>query len=184
MDIAQNTPQTVVLAEDEASLYLQATTAAVWAPRGQTPLLRVHPNRDKVSFYGTLNLHSGQEVVSQETRMNGEATARHLAKVLRTYPEVPLLLLWDRARWHGGGAVRALLAANPRLEVMPLPTAAPDLNPQEMVWKATRSAISHNHDQRQLTSLAERFEQHLTMTTFSYSLLEKYDHGSICAMFI
>ena len=56
MDIAQEAPQTVIMPEDETSLYLQATTQAVWAPRGQTPVVRVHPNREKVSFYGTLNL--------------------------------------------------------------------------------------------------------------------------------
>lgn len=183
MDIAQTAPDTVILAEDEASLYLQATTTAVWAPCGQTPIVRVHPNRDKVSFYGTLNLHTGQEVATQEVTMNGGATARHLQMVLDTYPAVPLLLLWDRASWHGGPFVRALLEANPRLEVMPLPTAAPDLNPQEMVWKATPAVVGHNHDERQLASLADRFEQHLVSNTFSYSLLEKYDHGRICAMF-
>ena len=183
MDIAQSAPETLILAEDEASLYLQATTTAVWAPRGQTPVVFVHPNRDKVSFYGTLNLQTGQEVATREPQMNGEATARHLDKVLETYPAVPILLLWDRAKWHGGPAVRAVLEANPRLELMRFPTAAPDLNPQEMVWKATRAVISHNHDQRQLSSLADRFEQHLASTTFCYSVLEKYDHGRICAMF-
>ena len=183
MDIAQSAPETLILAEDEASLYLQATTTAVWAPRGQTPVVHVHPNREKVSFYGTLNLQTGQEVATREPTMNGEATARHLHKVLDTYPAAPILLLWDRAKWHGGPTVRALLEANPRLEVMRLPTAAPDLNPQEMVWKATRAVISHNHDERQLPSLADRFEQHLNTTTFCYSMLEKYNHDPICAMF-
>lgn len=172
MDIAQMVPETVILAEDEASLYLQATTTAVWAPRGQTPLVRVHPSRDKVSFYGTLNLHSGQEVATREEKMNGAATARHLEKVLGTYPDVPILLLWDRAKWHGGPIVRALLQAHSRLEVMYFPTAAPDLNPQELVWKATRAATSHNHDEQQLVSLADRFEHHLDSTSFCYSMLE------------
>lgn len=145
--------------------------------------MRVHPSRDKVCFYGTLNLHTGQEVATSETTMNGEATARHLNKVLSAYPERPILLLWDRASWHGGPAVRAILQANPRLEVMRFPTGAPELNPQEMVWKATRAAVSHNHDERRLASLADRFEQHLVSTTFCYSILERYDHGRICAMF-
>jgi transposase len=183
MDLAQSAPETIILAEDEASLYLQATTTAVWAPRGQTPLVRVHPNRDKVSFYGSLNLQTGQEVVTREPTMNGEATARHLNKVLTAYPDLPILLLWDRATWHGGSAVRNVLDANPRLEVMRFPTAAPELNPQELVWKATRQAVSHNHDERRMASLAQRFEQHLASTTFRYSILEKYDHGNICAMF-
>ena len=32
----------------------------------------------------------------------------------------------------------AVLAANPRLEIVQFPVAAPELNPQEHVWKATR----------------------------------------------
>jgi hypothetical protein len=99
------------------------------------------------------------------------------------YPDVPILLLLDRASWHGGPAVRAVLEANRRLELLRFPTAAPDLNPQELVWKATRAAVSHNHDERQLPSLADRFEQHVASTTFCYSMLEKYDHGRLCAMF-
>ncbi len=62
MDIAQFAPETVILAEDEASLYLQATTTAVWAPLGQTPTVRAHPGRDKVNFYGTLNWRTNLEI--------------------------------------------------------------------------------------------------------------------------
>ena len=65
-----------------------------------------------------------------------------------------------------------MLAANPRLEIVPFPVAAPELNPQEHVWKATREAVSHNHTDRELATLAGRFEAHLTDTTFPVSFLE------------
>lgn len=183
MDIAQTAPQTVILAEDEASLYLQATTTAVWSPRGQTPTVRCDPGRAKVSIFGTLNLQTGEELVTQAETMNSATTSEHLAALLRRYPDQPLLLLWDRAPWHRGPAVSSLLQDNPRLEIMYFPPATPELNPQEHVWKAARQAISHNHDQRRLTRLVDRFTSYLTSTTFRYSLLEKYDHGRICAMF-
>jgi len=47
-----------------------------------------------------------------------------------------------------------------RLEIMYSPVAAPDLNPQEHVWKAVRRAVSHNHVTPRLPELADRFEQH------------------------
>jgi transposase len=109
----------------------------VWAPRGQEPVVRVDPGRVKTSFSGTLNLHTGAEVVMQAEKMNAEATAQHLEQLLAAYPTVPMLLLWDRAPWHRGEKIREVLAANPRLELMSLPVAAPELNPQEHVWKAT-----------------------------------------------
>jgi transposase len=183
MDIAQTAPQTVILAEDEAALYLQATTSAVWAPRGQTPVVQCDPGRAKANFYGTLNLQTGRETVTQAETMNSLSTSQHLEAILQQYPEQPLLLLWDRAPWHKGSSVRDVLEANPRLEVMSFPPATPELNPQEHVWKATRQAVSHNHDQRRLPCLAERFAAHLAGNTFQYSLLEKYNHSTLCAMF-
>lgn len=116
--------------------------------------------------------------------MNSVATAQHLEAVLATYPEDPLLLLWDRAKWHGGEAVRQVLAANPRLEVMKLPVAAPELNPQERVWKATRTAVSHNHQFGKLPSLADEFETHLKETAFPTSTLKFHGYHSLRPMFI
>lgn len=181
--MAQSAPNTLILAADEASLYLQATTDAVWAPTGQTPSVRVHPDRDLVHFYGTLNLLTGQEVASREPHMNSDASARHLEQLLATYPDVPILLFWDRAPWHRGAAVHQVLADNPRLEVLFFPPATPELNPQEHVWKAVRSAVSHNHTQTSLTKLAEDFEEHLTATTFEYSFLAKFNYVHLCDSF-
>lgn len=173
----------MILAEDEAILYLQLTTTAVWAPRGQTPVVRAHPGREKVNFYGTLNLHTGQEIVMPTSTMNSETSARHLEQVLEAHPDVPILLLWDRAPWHQGQPIRDVLEANPRLETIYFPVAAPELNPQEHVWKAVRRAISHNHTIPRLPELADRFQQHLVSNTFESSFLSRYGYDAICAMF-
>ena len=162
----------MILAEDEASLDLQATTMRVWAPRGQAPVVAADPNRTKTRFYGTRDLRTGREVVLQSDTLNGDVSAKHLEQVLDAYPDVPILLLWDRAPGHRGEPIRAVLAANPRLEVWQFPVAAPDLNPQEHVWKATRVAVSHNHRDAQLVVLGQRFAAHLTSTTFATTFLE------------
>ena len=143
----------------------------VWAPRGQQPVVAADPGRAKTSFYGTLNLRTGEEIVLQAEKMNAQTTAAHLEQLLQAHPDVPLLLVWDRAPWHRGEAIRAVLAANPRLEIVQFPVAAPELNPQEHVWKATREAVSHNHSDHQLATLAGRFKAHLTETTFPTSFL-------------
>jgi transposase len=170
-------PQTVILLEDEASLYLQATTTRVWAAKGQTPVVGVHPGREKVSFYGTLNAHTGEEILMRSEKMNSLATARHLEQILSVIRDVPILLLWDRGPWHFGQPIREVLEANPRLEIMLFPTASPELNPQEHVWKAARKAVGHNHLTPRLPDLAERFEHHLTSNTFHTSFLDKYGYN-------
>jgi hypothetical protein len=46
---------------------------------------------------GTLNLQTGQEIVTRSNTMNSDATAQHLQALLDAYPDQPILLLWDRA---------------------------------------------------------------------------------------
>lgn len=172
------------MAEDEASLYLQATTQVVWHPRGQTPLVRLDPGRSNIHFYGTLDLQSGQQFVMTSSLMNGEVTALYLQKLLLAYPERPILLLWDRATWHRGPAIKAVLAANPRLDILFFPPGSPDLNPQEHVWKKARENVSHNHSMTNLTDLTQHFSDYLTNTTFDSSFLDCYGYNAICPMFI
>ena len=83
---------------------------------------------------------------------------------------------------RGTAALDALLAANPRLELMYFPTAAPDLNPQEHVWKAARDNVSHNHGVAKLAQLAIDFETYLESTKFASPFLANHDYQRICAM--
>ena len=177
----------MILAGDEASLYLQATLMRVWSVVGQTPVVRSDPGRSMTHFYGALNLLTGQETVMRTQLMNSEVSALFLQKLLATYPNQPILLLWDRAKWHLGQAVKHLLQANPNLEIFFFPPASPapkgHPNPQEHVWKATREAVSHNHTIAKLDILADCFENHLTDTVFPCSLLEQHGYHDLCAMF-
>lgn len=173
----------MILAEDEASLFLQASLMRVWAPVGQTPNIRVAANRDNTHFYGALDLSSGKEISMRCDLMTAEVSALFLCVLLLAFPDRPILLLWDRAPWHRGEPIRALLAAHPRLEIMWFPPGCPELNPQEHVWKATREAVSHNHSQAKLPQLATAFLKHLTNTCFPCSLLEHHGYYEISAMF-
>lgn len=184
MDVAQAAPQTVILTEDEMSMYLQATTQNAWAPQGQTPTLRVAPSRTKTNFYGTLNLLTGQDLVLRVEKQNSETTAFYLNCVLETYPTVPLLLFWDRAPWHRGEAVERILRTNPRLEIIWYPVASPELNPQAHVWKAARHNVSHNHTQPQLHPLADQVENYLNGNSFPSSFLDQYGYNAVRPMFI
>ena len=161
-------------------MYLQATTMNVWSPRGQTPVVRVDAGRSKAGFYGTLDLKTGEEIVTRSAVFNAEVSAQHLQQVLATFSERPILLFWDRAPWHRGEPIRRLLTANPRLEIMEYPVAAPELNPQEQVWKQTRRAISHNHITPRLPQLADDFENHLKSNTFESSFLDRYGYHLVC----
>ncbi len=116
--------------------------------------------------------------------MNAAATAMYLEFLVEAIPDRPILLFWDRAPWHQGAAIRRVWQAHPRLELMTYPTASPELNPQEQVWKAVRRACSHNHDRVRLPELAEQFQNHLAMHQFESAFLARYGYTAIRPMFI
>ena len=119
--MAQDALNTVFLAGDEAGLYLQATTCHVWSPTGQTPMVRADPGRAKTNFYAALNLQTGQEVAMRSDLMNAEISAQYLEMILKTNPEVPIILFWDRAPWQRGKPIDQVLDENPRLKIIFFP---------------------------------------------------------------
>ena len=164
-------------------MYLQATTCHVWAAKGQTPTVRVDAGRASTHFYGSLNLLTGEEIAMRSDLMNNEVSAQHLQMLLDAYPDLSILLFWDRAPWHRGPAIVKLLEENPRLETVFLPPGSPELNPQEHVWKEVRKAISHNHTEKRLPELAEKFLNKLNSDTFKTTFLDKYETTPILTIF-
>ena len=160
---------------DEMSLYFQATLTRVWSPVGQTPIVRVCPQRDPIHFYGALNVCIGHEVAVTALEQTTEVTADFIRLLLVLYSTQPILLLLGRAPWHHGPAIDQLLEENPRLELMYFPPACPDLNPQEYIWQQARDAVSHNHDYPHFDDLITDFEDFLLDTPFQSNFMQHYD---------
>ena len=63
------------------------------------------------------------------------AMAQHLVEIsANVAPGSHALVVADRAGWHGS----ATLSVPDNITLMPLPSAAPELNPQENVWEWLR----------------------------------------------
>jgi transposase len=170
----------VILALDQMRLYFQATVERVWAQVGHTPLIRVAAQRQSVSFYGALNVLTGEEIALSLPRQDSEMTIHFLQHLLTCLPHRPILILWDRASWHTSRQVRDFIQNQPRLEVIYFPVACPDLNPQEQVWKQGRHAVSHNHTLVCLGRLRQRFQDYLDHTLFKLTWIEKYLPPILC----
>jgi transposase len=156
------------------SLYFQATLTRVRSPVGHTPIIRTHPQRDHVHFYGALEVRTGREIALPAKEQTSLTTANFLRILLLLFPN-HLLLLLDHAPWHSGPELDALFTENEdRLHVMRYPVACPELNPQEHVWSQTREHISHNHQYIHFQTLIDDFEAYLNETPFECNFMEKY----------
>jgi hypothetical protein len=182
-DFVQDHPDGYILSMDQLSLYFQATLTRVWAPVGQTPLVKVHPQREHMHFYGALDVRTGRDIALPVLEQTSTITANFICLLRVLFPTQPILLLLDRAPWHFGPDIDQLLADNDRLELLYYPTACPDLNPQEHIWDQAREHVSHNHTYRHFQPLVDAFETYLNETPFQTDFMATYAPPVLCAFF-
>ena len=120
-----------------------------WAPRGQTPLLRVAGRWTKISAISAISVspkrkrlvlyarfHPGKNIRSPEV-------AHFLRHLLRHIPGT-VVLLWDRGRIHRAHSIQKLLDRHPRLHPDPFPCYAPELNPDEFIWAQLKRTVANS----------------------------------------
>jgi transposase len=107
-----------------------------YAPVGQTPIVHEHLSRDHLSVISAITLEGKLLMMEQERSFKSQDVVRFLRHLLGQIPG-KLLLIWDGSPIHRGGAVKDFLSsgASRRLKLEQLPGYAPDLNPDEGIWK-------------------------------------------------
>lgn len=162
---------TVILTEDEMSLSTQTTVQKIWLPQGEYPKIDVATKREARSIYGFLNIKTGQEHAFKTEWQNMYITAKILKKIRKIYPTQKLLLVWDKAPSHKGSKAQEVIEKDKNIETIYFPSAAPEQNPQEHVWKSGRSNVTHNWFIKDIDKATNTFVNYLNNTTFPYELL-------------
>ena len=127
--------RTIVFA-DQSGFYLLPMVVRTYAPVGRTPILHERLGRDHLSAMSAVTLDGRLYMIEQQKAFNGEDVVRFLKHLMRHIPG-KLLIIWDGSPIHRGRAVKEFLAsgAASRVQLEQLPGYAPDLNPDEGVWK-------------------------------------------------
>lgn len=163
---------TVILAADEMILTTATTTQKIWLKAGDYPKIEVsNGTRQRRNLYGFLNIRTGTQHVWKTDKQNMHVTVSILKKIRKLYPGKKIVLFWDSAGWHKGSVVQAFIKQDKNIKVIHFPRYAPELNPQEHVWKKGRSQCTHNKFIEDIGAATDDFVKYLRKTTFSYSLL-------------
>ena len=127
--------RTVVWA-DESAFYLLPGAVRTYAPRGRTPVLRLPLTRDHLSVISAITPAGRLLTLAQHRAFKSPDIVRFLKHLLRHLPG-KLLVLWDGAPIHRGQPVKDFLAQGgaERIRLEHFPGYAPDLNPDEGIWR-------------------------------------------------
>jgi transposase len=141
---------------DESGFYLLPATVRTYAPRGETPVLRVPLTRDHLSAISAIT-PAGQILMQvKDHALRGPDVVRFLQHLLRHIPG-KLLVIWDGSPIHRAQVVKDFLAqgAAQRLHLEPLPAYAPELNPDEWLWQYLKRRELRNVCCHSLTELRD-----------------------------
>ena len=169
---AYSDPATIILCEDEMKLSNQTTFQKIWLPVNEYPKVEINNKKEGRSIYGFLNIKTGEEHAFKTSWQNMYITKEQLKKIREIYPTQHILLLWDGPGSHKGKEVTNFLEEDKNIEVIYFQPYAPELNPQEHVWREGRKEVTHNHFLENIDTIADQFVQFLKTKKFPYKLLE------------
>ena len=132
---------------DESGFLLIPNVRRTWAPRGDTPVIYHRYRRDKISAISAVSVSPQRQRLGlyvhfhrlNITRIEVAIFLRDLLRHLRG----PIILLWDGGSIHQGEEVERILRKHPRLHCQRFPAYAPELNPDEWVWRHLKHKLAN-----------------------------------------
>ena len=126
---------------------LTPTVLRTWAPRGETPIFRHSQRHDRISVISGISVSPTRRHVGlyyqwyhrNIREIEVVAFLRHLLRHLRGH----IVLIWDNPSIHKGQLVQKLCCRVPRLHLEHFPAYAPELNPDEGVWRHTKRRLAN-----------------------------------------
>ncbi len=119
----------------EVNTNLLPARVRTYAPRGETPTLRVFVTHDHISVMSAITMQGCLFTMVRDDSLTGAESVRFLKQLL-VQLDRHLMVIWDGSPIHRAKEVKAYLAdgATQQIHLEPLPPYAPDLNPDEGVW--------------------------------------------------
>ena len=159
---------------DETGLRSDDVRGRGYAPRGQTPVVRVNRKRQGLSVISTVTNKGQMRWRVFEGGMNGKRLIDFMQRLVRDVKSKIFLIL-DNLSAHHARPVKAWLAANAeRIEVFYLPSYSPELNPNEMANADLKQAVTKLAPARTKAELAKAVEAHLRSVQRQPERIRKY----------
>src|SRR5215211_7189511 len=120
---------------DEAGVRSDYHAGTTWAPVGRTPVVATTGDRFAVNLISAVTAKGALRFAAYEGSLNGAVFIDFCRRLLDDTPG-PVFLVLDGHPVHRSKAVKAFAeSTNGRLRLCFLPGYAPELNPDEWLWK-------------------------------------------------
>jgi len=157
--------RTVILFEDETELHLNPRIQKTWHDLGSPMKVDAAGKDRKLNLFGAVNPETGTMVTRFCQHKRSNDFVAFLRQVASNYRGWRVKIVLDNYGVHFTKRVQEFLdGVDGRIELVPLPTYSPHLNPIEGFWLFLKSHVLSNHlyaDLAELKRTVLRFLRHI-----------------------
>ena len=159
---------------DESGLRSDDVRGRSYAPKGQTPVVRVNHKRHGLSVISTVTNKGQMRWKIFAGALNAEILIDFLRRLVKGQGR-KLFLILDNLRVHHAKPVKAWLAAHKeQIEVFYLPSYSPELNPDEMANADLKQAVTKQAPARTKLQLVKATARHLRSVQKQPARIQSY----------
>lgn len=159
---------------DETGLRSDDVRGRSYAPKGQTPVIRVNARREGLSIISTVTNQGKVRWKVFDGALNTDLLIDFFERLIKDADRKVFLIL-DNLRVHHAKLVKAWLADHQtQIEVFYLPSYSPELNPDEMLNADLKHAVTSKAPARTKGALRKAAISHLRRLHKSPARVRKY----------
>jgi transposase len=165
---------------DETGLRSDDVRGRSYAPKGETPVVRINSKREGLSVISTVTNKGQMRWKIFEGAINADILIDFMGRLIKGAPKKIFLIL-DNLRVHHSKPVKAWLAKHTdQIEVFYLPSYSPELNPDEMANADIKHVVTTQAPARTKLQLVKVTARHLRSVQKTPERVRKYfEHGPV-----
>jgi transposase len=166
--------------EDESGISLAPVIGKTWAPKGETPIIRVSGSRGGVLAMSAISPTGRVRFRLEERKINAKVMIEFLKQIGQSHKNRKVAVVMDQAPSHTAKNVKNFIDGQKQLKIFYIPPYSPELNPDEKVWRHLKNislknnmAKDKNHLARMVVSALRKIQKNpeLTMHFFENYLV-------------
>jgi len=165
---------------DETGLRSDDVRGRCFAPKGETPVIRVNSKREGLSIISTVTNKGQMRWKIFDGALNSDILIDFMRRLIKGASKKIYLIL-DNLRVHHSKPVKAWLAKHTdAIEVFYLPSYSPELNPDEMANADIKQAVTKQAPARTKLQLVKAASRHLRSVQKQPERIRRYfQHDSV-----
>lgn len=165
---------------DECGFMMEPLLRRTWAPRGQTPVIKIAEPHGRISTIGALTISPIRSrfgfyfhLLPDNANCRGTSIVSFIESVRRHIGN-PFTILWDQIPIHRSYPVERYLRHHEDVMVELFPPYAPELNPVDYVWSYVKYGCLANYCPLNLVQLRNQVTSELFWVKSRPDLLRSF----------